>query len=238
MRFACLALALAGLSPAYAEDWNFKSTQGLIVGVLQWRDQSLAPFSDRLRKDRELYEVLLRRGVPRNRLFLLLDREATRARIEERLKESAAAASADSTFFFYYAGHGLKQGSTAYIANYDIDADSPAQSGVSIQRIARILAEHFKGRRIVFSGDFCYSGAFEEALRILNARGKEGILLTSSSASNQCSSRQMDSTGSPTQDTTLPGMNGSWKTAFYRELKNRRPEKDRHSTKAFLLAFL
>ena len=185
MRIFCIALLFAAFLPANAEDWDFKSTQGLVVGVLQWQDPSLSPFSDHLRKDRELQEVLIRRGVPRNRLRLLLDRAATKARIEQQLKEAAAGASARSTFFFYYAGHGLKEGSQAYIANYDIDAQALAQSGVSIQSIARILAEHFKGQRVVFSGDFCYSGAFEEALQILASRGKQGMLLTSSSASNQ-----------------------------------------------------
>jgi hypothetical protein len=185
MRIVCLVLVFAAFLPARAEDWDFKSTQGLIVGVLSWKDTALSPFSDRLRKDRELHELLVKRGVPRNRLLLLLDREATKARIEQSLKEAVAGAAADSTFFFYYAGHGLKEGNTAYLANYDIDAESPAKSGVSIRSIARILAEHFKGKRVVFSGDFCYSGAFEEALQILGARGKQGMLLTSSSASNQ-----------------------------------------------------
>lgn len=172
-------------APLSAEQWNFASTQGLVVGVLQWRDPALSPFSDRYRKDVELYELLVRRGVPRARLGLLLDREATRQRIETALQKAASGAAPDSVFFFYYAGHGIKDESGAYIANYDINAESPGQSGMNIRRIAQIIAANFKGKRVIFSGDFCYSGAFEEALRILAAKGFQGAVVTSSSASNE-----------------------------------------------------
>jgi len=178
-------LALLSALPACAEDWNPAVTHGIVVGVLEWKDSSLSSFSARMRKDKELHRLLEKRGVPQNRLVLLLDRDATKYAIEKQLRETASQTSADSVLFFYYAGHGLKDAAGVYIANYDIDASNPAPTGVSIRRIAEIIAAHFKGKTVIFSGDFCYSGAFDEALQILGARGKRGILIASSSASNE-----------------------------------------------------
>lgn len=178
-------LLLCAALPAAAEDWDPGSTHGLIIGVLQWKDTSLAPFSARMRKDKELQQTLEQRGVRPGRTVLLLDREATRAAIERQLGQAASQASPGSVFFFYYAGHGIKDESGAYIANYDIDSQNPAASGVSIRRAAEIIAATFKGKTVIFSGDFCYSGAFEEALPILRARGMRGIVIASSSASNE-----------------------------------------------------
>ncbi len=168
-----------------AESWYLKNTTGLVVGVLKWRDAGLSAFSDRFRKDRELHTLLIERGAKADRLRLLLDEQATAKAIESGIRQAAAEAEPDSTFFFYYAGHGIKDETGSYIANYDIDSSKPVSSGISIQRIADLIGTHFRGRTVVFSGDFCYSGAFEQALRNLAAKGKRGFVLVSSTASNE-----------------------------------------------------
>ena len=172
-------------APLRAEEWNFSTTRGVVAGVLKWKDSGLESFSDRFRKDAELHSLSIRRGVPASNLKLLLDGAATRAGIESAVREAALNAPADSVFYFYYAGHGIKDASGSYLANYDIDSGSPESTGVNIRRIAEILASSFKGKMVIFTGDFCYSGAFEEALRTLQKKGIRGFMLASASASNE-----------------------------------------------------
>lgn len=170
---------------ASAAGWEMQKTHGLIVGVLQWKDPGLAPFSNVHRKDSELHRTLLARGVRAERLGLLLDSQATAAAIEAGIRRAASDASPESVFFFYYAGHGIKDPTGIYLANYDIDSARPSAHGIRISRIAELIAENFKGSTVILSGDFCYSGAFEEALRSLAAKGKRGFVLASSTASNE-----------------------------------------------------
>lgn len=180
-----LSALLVGSASIHAADWNFANTRGVVVGVLKWQDPGLSPFSNRQRKDQELHALLLSRGAKPAALPLLTDKQATKANIEKAIRTAAAGADADSVFYFYYAGHGVKGDSDAYIANYDIQTKNTAKTGLSISRIAQLIAENFRGNTIIFTGDFCYSGAFEEALRIVAAKGKHGFVLASATASNQ-----------------------------------------------------
>lgn len=176
--------AYAGITGISAAEWNFPKTHGVVVGVLKWQDKGLSPFSDRLRKDRELHALLLKRGIKPAALPLLIDSQATKTNIEKAIVKAAAGAEPDSVFYFYYAGHGVKGDNEAYIANYDIQTKNNAKTGVSIRRIAQLIAENFRGKTVIFTGDFCYSGAFQDALKIIAARGKQGFVLASSTASN------------------------------------------------------
>src|SRR5205085_7777803 len=81
LSFAVVAVAVS-VGPARAGDeLEPAKTYAVIAGVLQWQSQSLTAFSTKHRKDEELRNVLRDRGVPEDHLTLLLDQEATRARI-------------------------------------------------------------------------------------------------------------------------------------------------------------
>ncbi|MBN8222719.1 MAG: caspase family protein [Spirochaetes bacterium] len=181
---ALMALSLLLFSALHAAEWQFDKTHGVIVGVLKWKDASLSPFSDKMRKDRELHALLAKRGAKNIRL--LIDSQGTKKAIETAVREAAAAAPADGTFFFYYAGHGIQVKGGAMIANADIDSNRES-TGVSIRQIAELIAANFKGKFVILSGDFCYSGAFEQALKILAAKGKQVAVVASATASNTSS---------------------------------------------------
>ncbi|MBX3720974.1 MAG: caspase family protein [Turneriella sp.] len=181
---ALLALSLLFFSALQAAEWQYEKTYGVIVGVLKWKDTSLSPFSDKLRKDRELHALLGKRGAKNIRL--LIDAQGTKKQIEAAIREAAAAAPADGTFFFYYAGHGIQIKGGAMIANADIDSNREA-TGVSIKTIADLIAGNFKGKLVILSGDFCYSGALEQAMRIIAAKGKQVAVVASATASNTSS---------------------------------------------------
>ncbi len=175
---------LSAVAATHAAEWQFEKTYGVIVGVLKWKDASLSPFSDKLRKDRELHALLAKRGA--KNIKILIDAQGTKKQIETAVREAAAAAPADGTFFFYYAGHGIQIKSGAMIANSDIDSNREA-TGVSIRAIADLIAANFKGKLVILSGDFCYSGALEQAMRIIAAKGKQVAVVASATASNTSS---------------------------------------------------
>src|SRR5262245_30602044 len=105
---ACVVASAA--VPAAAEELDPAKVYAVVAGVLRWQDaKSLSPFSARHRKDRELHELLLARGVPKEHTALLLDEQATLHGIRAALTRLAAAAPKDATLLFYFAGHGLKQ---------------------------------------------------------------------------------------------------------------------------------
>ena len=159
--------------------------RGLIVGVLTWQDKSLSPFSNKLRKDKELHEILLSRGARKEKLGLLLDKEATLKNMRQSLHELVAQSSAHETFIFYYAGHGLKaDGGKFYFANYDIQSDKPQTSGFCLDELVTALGDTFQGERVVLLADCCYSGGLTEVAQKLSQKGKKVLALTSAAASN------------------------------------------------------
>ncbi|MCE9596988.1 MAG: caspase family protein [Spirochaetia bacterium] len=191
LRTDCLSLIrfvfLIAVLPfaAQAADWSAATTSGLIVGVLKWQKPGLDSFSNVHRKDRELYDVLIRRGVSPENLGILLDAQATRAKILDEVRNRSRTAQAGSTFILYYAGHGLQENKTTYLANYDLDINQAALTGLSVDDFYPILASEFKGNTLILMGDFCYSGSLKILAEKLSRSGKRAVFLTSSSASNE-----------------------------------------------------
>jgi hypothetical protein len=177
-----VADAATEAAPPPTELLSGGDTFGVIAGVLTFADPKLTPFSDELRKDRELYEVLLRRGVPAKNLSLLLDRDANAASIQRAVDARASSAGPTSTLLFYYAGHGARddQGRPYFLA-YDT---SSSGGGLAVDALASRIAERFHGARVVLMGDACYSGALQAAAQKLAAHGTAALALTSADASN------------------------------------------------------
>jgi hypothetical protein len=159
-------------------------TYAVIVGVLRWQSPGLAPFSGRNRKDRELHDVLLGRGVPANQTGLLLDEAATRDAMWRVVDEMLARAGPGSTLLFYYAGHGLRDGAgSVYLANYDVGSD-PGTTGFSVSGLAERIATRFRGRRVVVMADCCFSGSLQRVAHAAAGPGRETVALTSADTSN------------------------------------------------------
>jgi len=181
-RLACGFLLLALFSVrAFADTWEPRKTYVLLVGVLSWEKNSLPSFPARHRKDRELYQTLIDRGVPRQNIVLLLDKQATHHRICNSLQYLAQRAGPDSTLIFYYAGHGEKtsDGEVAF-CNYDYKT----QKGLRVSEISGVLQREFKGGRVLFLADCCHSGGLKEAVQILARNGCKAASLTSADAAN------------------------------------------------------
>ncbi|MDF1564334.1 MAG: caspase family protein [Deltaproteobacteria bacterium] len=161
-------------------------TYGVIAGVLVFSEPGVAGWPAKERKDRELHELLLARGVPASNLELLLDEAVTRESVLAAIGRVARAAPAGSTFFFYYAGHGARDeaGATHFLAHDSKSADL-AGTAIGVDAIESSLREAFAGERVVLMADCCHSGALAPVAAAL-AREKQvqAAALTSAEASN------------------------------------------------------
>lgn len=171
--------------PAQAHElFPASQTYAVISGVLSWPDAGLAGFATRDRKDVALARMLEQRGVPASHVKLLIDAEATTRAILEAVEGQAKQAPPGSTLLFYYAGHGVRaKDGKAYFASRDMNARAPA-TGLSLDDLAKTVAAHFKGHRIVLMADCCYSGELKGVAEQLHERGFAAVSLTSAAAAN------------------------------------------------------
>jgi hypothetical protein len=180
----CAALVmLAVCSPARTEEFELARTHAVIVGVLEWK-HGLAGYPKKNRKDRELRDLLVRRGTPAANVAMLLDERATLANIRDVVTKAARAAGPGSTLIVYYAGHGLPGDGAYYFANYDVEPGKLAATGWSLKGLGDTLVREFKGKRVILWADCCYSGGLEQVVDRLAGAGIAAVSLTSAGPAN------------------------------------------------------
>jgi len=157
------------------------NTYVFIAGVLKWQSPSLSPFSNKNRKDEELYNLLLSKGIKKENTVFLKDDAATLANMTSSLKQILQKANAQSTFIFYYAGHGVRAGNGPIcFANYDYKSGN----GFEASTVSAIIKSFFKGKQVWLLADCCYSGTLMEEAKKISTAGKPVVTFTSSSSAN------------------------------------------------------
>ena len=187
VRLTALSLLLLLLpSAAWAQQvrWQPERTRVVIVGVLSWQDPSITTFPAQERKDQELYETLLRRGVPAGNISLLLDSQATRENILATLAAQAAATKREETFIFYYAGHGVKGTRGIEFVPYDFQGGA---TGLSMEQILTTLQPLQSELTLLFA-DCCFSGGLAQVAQALESDGRRAASLTSAGEENPSAS--------------------------------------------------
>jgi len=174
--------SLCFVALARAEEWQPADTHAVVVGVLEWKS-SLTPYSKENRKDLELRDLFIKRGVPASNIETLLDEQATLAKIRDALARTIKRCPAGSTLIVYYAGHGWNVGDDYFFANYDCE---PSKNGTSwsLKELGETLATGFKGKRVFLFADCCYSGGLEIVVDRLAKSGISACNLTSASKAN------------------------------------------------------
>jgi hypothetical protein len=159
-------------------------THAVLVGVLEWKS-GLPGFPKSNRKDEELRDVLIGRGVPADNITLLLDAEATLADIHAAIAKSVAKAESGSTLVIYYAGHGWPTGDGDYcLANYDVKTDGPLPNAWSLAELGETLARDFRGKQVFLWADCCYSGGLQLVIDALAKQRIAAFSLTSAGMAN------------------------------------------------------
>jgi hypothetical protein len=180
--FYSLAAMFVCVVPAWAEDWEPAKTHAVIVGVLEWKN-GLGGYSKIHRKDQELRDVLVQRGVPSGHIEMLLDREATLPKIRSAVAKTLKRAESGSTLIVYYCGHGWAAGDDFCFANYEVKP-SAKETAWSLRELAGTLTSEFKGRQVFLWADCCFSGGLEIVVDALAAKKVGAFSLTSASQAN------------------------------------------------------
>jgi hypothetical protein len=157
-----LILPVDVTSRPYPKDWGF------IIGI---EDYDQLPSVEYARKDalivRDYFIRVL--GVPEANIVSLIDKDATKARIEGYLKKFIPAnVGHDATLYVYFAGHGMpgiKQGEP-YLVPYDADTRFIEQTGYKLISFYQDLHQLNVKRVYVFL-DSCFSGVASRAAEML-----------------------------------------------------------------------
>ncbi len=184
-----------------AEEWEPKKTHALIVGVLEWKN-GFSPFPKRDRKDKELRDLLIKRGTPAENVTMLLDQEATLSKIRKAITQTLSKTSKDSTLIIYYDGHGWAAGDDFCFSTYDVGSNRK-DNVWSINELAATVAKEFKGRRAFFWADCCFSGGMKVIVEKL-ADSKIACFSLTSAATENSSTRNWTFTQS-----LLDGLSGA-----------------------------
>jgi hypothetical protein len=169
-------LLTAGIAEPAA--WDPASTRAVIIGVLAWQNPSIGTFAKEDRKDQELYDLLVRRGVPPANISLLLDQQATGSAIEAALAYQLKASARGETLIFYYAGHGVQKDDRILFLPFDFGRED----GLDVRALENTIASTFLGERVLLFADCCYSGALEDVAHGLQRRGLLAASLTSATS--------------------------------------------------------
>jgi hypothetical protein len=181
-QFVFVAVLMAVHSGRAAE-FEPERTHAVLVGVLEWK-HALTAFPKVNRKDVELRDLLVRRGVPKKNITLLLDSEATLENIRDAIAKSVRSAEPGSTLIIYYAGHGWPVAGGDYcLANYDADGKT-AQSAWSMNELGATLAKEFRGKHVFLWADCCFSGGMQVIVDALAKRRVAALSLTSAGMAN------------------------------------------------------
>lgn len=149
----------------------------LIVGI---EDYAHLPDAEYARKDalvvKEYFIRIL--GVPASNIILLMDNNATKARMESFIHDYLPRnLKRDSQLYVYFAGHGapdVKKGS-AYLVPYDGDTRFLTSTGYQLKEFYADLDKIGNGHTYIFL-DACFSGIASRAAEML-AKGMRPALI-------------------------------------------------------------
>jgi hypothetical protein len=149
-------------SKPYPKDW------GLIIGI---EDYDGLPNVEYARKDalivRDYFIQIL--GIPEENIITLIDKDATKARIEGYVKNYIPSnLDNDSTLYVYFAGHGMpgiKKGEP-YLVPHDADTRFIEQTGYKLVSFYQDL-NRLNLKRVYVFLDSCFSGVASRADEML-----------------------------------------------------------------------
>jgi hypothetical protein len=138
---------------------RFPNAHALLIGIGAYRH--LPPLAKTNVDARDLHGLLVRSGYPAASLALLLDEQATKAAISDRLDWLARRASPDDTALIFFSGHGVQRVGGfepgEYLCPVEADWHDLRATAISDDEFTAALRAIRAGRVAVFL-DACHSG--------------------------------------------------------------------------------
>jgi hypothetical protein len=138
---------------------NTSAFYALLVGITAYHN--LRPLSKTTTDARDLRDLLAQSGYPASNLGLLLDKQATKGAISDRLDWLARNASSSDTVLVFFSGHGAQRiggfEPGEYLCPVEADWYNLRGSAISDEEFTTALRAIHAGRVVVFL-DACHSG--------------------------------------------------------------------------------
>jgi hypothetical protein len=151
--------------------WEPARTFAFFVGLVEFENPSVyEAFDVPDRKDRELFERLIARGVPPSQAVFLDHRDAARASIESQLSKLLARTRPGDLIWVHYSGHGTRgDDGQGYFAPWDGDDD--LASLWSVRSIVDAIEREHRGEHAILSADCCHAGSLAREASARAAKG-------------------------------------------------------------------
>jgi len=139
---------------------SYRGSWALVIGINRYVRAPRLNYA--VNDAKSVVAMLQNLGFPSEKVMILLDREATKQRIEQVLYESLAQAGPDDRLLVFFAGHGLtallpRGGEEGYLLPVDGDPDNLPLTAISMEDVRKI-ARRIPAKHILFAVDACYSG--------------------------------------------------------------------------------
>jgi hypothetical protein len=150
--------------------WEPEKTWVFAVGILAYPNGQNWP--EEGRRDAEMIDELMARGVPAGQITFIKNRNATLATVRQSFDIALAKAPVDATLWFYFAGHGVKDKSgVVEFSLYD--------KRWPIPDVFSTIERRFSGKMALLFADCCYSGALGTEAMLRAGRVSYGAITSS-----------------------------------------------------------
>jgi len=141
----------------------FPNVHALLIGIAAYRH--IRPLTKTATDARDLYDTLLQNGYSPSNMSLLLDEQATKAAISDRLDWLARRAGPDDTVIIFFSGHGAQLiggfWPGEYLCPVEAALDKVKDTFISDEEFTTALRAIRAGRVVVFL-DACHAGGVGE----------------------------------------------------------------------------
>lgn len=142
-----------------------KEIFALIIAIESYIDSSFKSVAYAENDARKFAEALQLHGLDSSNTFLLLSHDATKTRIESRLRSVLNSATKNDQIIIYYAGHGFAENDHNYLTCADTVRGDLIKTSISIQMILKQIKTSHCNQVTLFL-DSCHSGfEIDESMR-------------------------------------------------------------------------